>query len=90
MVITLDLSAAEEDLLRQEAERQGTDPEGLLRRLIGHLLSAAPPAQAGSLAAAPADVWAREFRRWVGSHDPSTPVPPPEAYSRENLYEDRV
>lgn len=30
------------------------------------------------------------YRAWVSDHDPSTPVPPPTAYDRETLYEDRV
>ncbi len=33
--------------------------------------------------------WLTAFDSWVGAHDPSLPVLPPEALRRESLYEER-
>lgn len=35
------------------------------------------------------EAWAREFRQWAESHDRTAPPLPPEAVSRESIYEGR-
>jgi hypothetical protein len=34
--------------------------------------------------------WARQFRAWADSHDPSTPVLSDDAMSRDSMYPDRT
>ncbi len=90
MALLVDLTPAEERRLADEAGRRGVDAAWLARTLIRKGLPPGGPSVATPRAPVdPAD-WVRQFLEWVGSHDPRTPVPPPEAYDREKLYGDRV
>lgn len=87
MTLTIELSAEREAALKAQARALGLSIEEWL------LFIAEQHVPSGSIAhlqrTDPAE-WARQFRAWADSHDPSTPVLSDEAMGRESVYPDRM
>jgi hypothetical protein len=86
MVLTIHVSPETEERLQRAASRQGMDPAEFARRLIeDHLPEDTKPLYE---MLSPEEL-SKAFLEWANSHDPSLPVPPPEALERDSLYEGR-
>lgn len=87
MTVTLNLSPEQEAALNAQAKALGLSVEEWLLRLAG-----VAPVRFESIAhlqRTDPEEWIRQFREWVQSHDPNTPVLSDEAMSRESIYPDR-
>lgn len=87
MNLTIELSDEQAAALRAQAEAQGLTVEQWLRRIADQHVQ---PTSIAHLQRTDPKEWARQFRAWADSHDPSTPVLSEEAMSRESIYPDRT
>jgi hypothetical protein len=87
MNLTIELTEEQAAALRAQAEAQGLTVEQWLRRIADQH---AQPASIAHLQRTDPKEWARQFRAWADSHDPSAPVLSEEAMSRDSIYPDRT
>lgn len=88
MALTIELTPEEEARLDEAAGQAGLRPEAYLRRVLG----LPPPKPTGTAAEqhrASAEEIIRELDEMAEGND-DLPGLPPEAFDRENLYEDRL
>jgi hypothetical protein len=84
MTLTISLSPQEEARIRNEAARNGLDASEYARRLIIQSL----PVEPGGLPALTDAEWENLLDELAAGSD-NLPVLPPEAYTREAIYEGR-
>jgi len=86
MTVTLDLTPEQEAAIKQQAEEQGVSVEEWLRGLVD---ARVPRASIAHLQQSDPEEWIRRFEASLRSRPGAGYSLPDEAYSRENLYEDR-
>jgi hypothetical protein len=87
MTVTLELSPEREAALKARARARGLSVEQWLLELAETFVS---PSSIVHLQKTNPQEWARQFRAWADSHDPSTPILSDEDMSRESIYPDRT
>lgn len=93
MSVTIELEPEIQQRLAEKAKQNGLQIETYVKILIekdvnGYLGKKSQ--EKPFYETATREEWLAEFNRWVDSHkDKNYPVLPDEAYSRENIYEDR-
>ena len=87
MTVTLALSPEREAALKARARARGLSVEEWLLELAEESVSTSSIAH---LQKTNPQEWARQFRAWADSHDPSMPILSDEDMSRESIYPDRT
>jgi predicted transcriptional regulator len=93
MTVTIELKPEIEKRLAEEADKKGLPIETFIEAFIEENLEETEEKEEKKKPfheTASREEWLAEFRKWIESHkDKDYPVLPDEAYSRENIYEDR-
>lgn len=85
MTVTLNLPPEKEAAFEAQARARGLSVEQWMLELAEQSVE---PVSIAHLQRTNPEEWARQFRAWVDSHDPNTPVLSDEAMSRESIYPD--
>jgi hypothetical protein len=87
MTVTLTLPPEKEAAFQAQAQARGLTVEQWMLELADQSVQ---PVSIAHLQRTDPEEWARQFRAWADSHDPSTPVLSDEAMSRESIYPDLI
>jgi hypothetical protein len=87
MTVILTLPPEKEAAFQAQAQARGLTVEQWMLELAGQSVQ---PVSIAHLQRTDPEEWARQFRAWADSHDPSTPVLSDEAMSRESIYPDLI
>jgi hypothetical protein len=87
MTVILTLPPEKEAAFQARAQALGLTVEQWMLELADQSIQ---PVSIAHLQRTDPEEWARQFRAWADSHDPSTPVLSDEAMSRESIYPDLI
>ena len=85
MTVTLNIPPEKEAAFEAQAQARGLTLEQWLLDVADQYVQ---PVSIAHLQKTDPEEWARQFRAWADSHDPSIPVLSDEAMSRESIYPD--
>jgi hypothetical protein len=87
MTVTIHLPPEKEAAFQAQAQARGLSLERWMLDVADQYVQ---PASIAHLQKTNPKEWARQFRAWVDSHNPKTPVLSDEAMSRESIYPDPI